>query len=93
MKKLHIILILAFLGTSLSAQRSIIPLNGTWEFDRSEQAFPPKRFTRTIPVPGLIHLAEPQIDDYDTWFKKPGKVEAKSTHSVYDIDYVPNLKG
>ncbi len=73
----------------LMAQRTVIDLNGTWEFDRTEKAFPPKKFSRTIPVPGLIHLAEPKIEDYDVWFKKPEVVEAKHSHGVYDIDYKP----
>jgi len=73
----------------LFGQRTIIDLNGSWEFDRTERAFPPLKFTRTIPVPGLIHLAEPRIDDYDIWFKKPATAEAKQAHGVYDIDYLP----
>ena len=76
-------------ANGLIAQRTIIDLNGTWEFERTEKAFPPKKFSRTIPVPGLIHLAEPRIDDYDIWFKKPEVVEAKQAHDVYDIDYLP----
>ncbi len=75
--------------SGLMAQRTVIDLNGTWEFDRTERAFPPKKYSRTIPVPGLIHLAEPRIDDYDIWFKKPEVVEAKHSHGVYDIDYKP----
>ncbi len=71
------------------AQRSTINLNGTWEFDRTEKAFPPIKFRHSIPVPGLIHLADPRIDDYEIWFKKPDKVEAKHSHGVYDIDYTP----
>ncbi|MDZ7605417.1 MAG: hypothetical protein U5K79_07465 [Cyclobacteriaceae bacterium] len=55
----------------------------------TETAFPPKKFTRSIPVPGLIHLATPKIDDYDIWFKKPETAETKQAHGVYDIDYVP----
>lgn len=70
-------------------QRTVISLNGTWEFDRTEKAFPPSAFSRTIPVPGLIHLAEPKIEDYDVWFKKPLVTEDKQAHGVYDIDYVP----
>ncbi|MBL7113814.1 MAG: glycoside hydrolase family 2, partial [Bacteroidales bacterium] len=81
--------LLLFHFASAIAQRTVIDLNGTWEFDRTEKAFPPEIFTRTIPVPGLIHLAEPRIDDYDIWFKKPGHEESKEAHGVYDIDYVP----
>jgi len=71
------------------AQRTTIGLNGTWDFDRTEKAFPPKKFRRTIPVPGLIHLAKPKIEDYDVWFKMPEAVIEKSTHSALDIDYIP----
>ena len=87
--RIILVLMLSLLFTGVGAQRTVIDLNGTWEFDRTEKAFPPETFTRTIPVPGLIHLAEPRIDDYDVWFKKPGQVEAKEAHGVYDIDYVP----
>jgi len=88
MKSLTIILFI-FISFSIFAQRTVINLNGTWQFDRTEKAFPPEDFTRTIPVPGLIHLAEPKIDDYNIWFKKPDKTEEKQAHGVYDIDYVP----
>lgn len=82
-------IILIMLALQVSAQRTVVDLNGIWQFDRTEKAFPPKNFRRTIPVPGLIHLATPKIDDYSIWFKKPEKVIAKQTHSVYDINYVP----
>jgi len=88
MKKL-IILVFILGALSAKAQRTVIDLNGTWQFDRTEKAFPPKKFKRTIPVPGLIHLAQPKIDDYDIWFKKPDAPEAKHSHGVYDIDYIP----
>ncbi|HEX2396094.1 MAG TPA: glycoside hydrolase family 2 [Bacteroidales bacterium] len=69
--------------------RSTINLNGTWDFDQTTDAFPPKKFTRKIQVPGLITLAEPKIEDYDKFFKRPDKVEAKEQHSLYNIDYTP----
>ena len=55
--------------------RIVINLNGTWQFDQTVNAFPPTKFTRTIPVPGLVHLASPKIDDYDKFFKtrRPGR--------------------
>ena len=69
--------------------RTVISLNGTWQFEQTLQAFPPAKFTRTIPVPGLVHLAEPRIEDYDRFFRRPEKVEAKQEHNLYDIDYAP----
>lgn len=92
MKKL--ILFLLFVAFNLQAtnsqsSRTIINLNGTWEFDQTTTAFPPKKFTRKIPVPGLVHLAEPRIEDYDKFFKRPDKVEFKEQHNLYNIDYTP----
>ncbi len=88
MKKLLIFSIIC--STTLTyGQRTVISLNGTWQFDRTEKAFPPQAYRRTIPVPGLIHLAMPKIEDYDIWFKKPESIVEKSAHGVYDIDYVP----
>ena len=45
--------------------RKIIFLNGEWEFDQMQTAFSPAKYTRKIPVPGLIHLAVPRIAEYD----------------------------
>ena len=74
---------------SVSAQQNIIVLNGTWDFDQTENAFPPKKFKRTIPVPGLIHLAEPRIEDYDKFFKRPESVSLKLSHKLSELDYTP----
>jgi beta-galactosidase len=64
-------------------------LNGTWDFEQTISAFPPSLFTRKIPVPGLIHLAVPGIDEYDKFFKRPEKSVLKITSSTIDIDYTP----
>jgi hypothetical protein len=69
--------------------RTVIDLNGTWEFDQTTTAFPPEKFTRTIPVPGLIHLAEPKIAEYDKFFKRPDKPESKEQFNLYNLDYTP----
>ena len=50
------------------SQTERISLNGTVEFEQTADAFPPKTFTRTIPVPGLIDLAVPKIDQYEEYF-------------------------
>jgi hypothetical protein len=69
--------------------RTVMNLNGTWEFDQTTDAFPPQKFTRKIQVPGLITLAEPGIEDYNKFVRRPGQVVAKDQHSLYDIDYTP----
>ncbi len=70
-------------------ERTVINLNGIWQFDQTVNAFPPSKYTRTIPVPGLVHLATPRIEDYDKFFKRADQVEAKDQHNLYNIDYTP----
>jgi len=48
--------------------RTVMNLNGRWEFEQTETAFPPEKFTRSIAVPGLIDLAEPKIEQYQKYF-------------------------
>lgn len=87
------ICLLAFLPMAAFCQpdagRIVIDLNGTWQFDQTANAFPPIKFTRTIPVPGLVHLATPAIEDYHKFFKRATRVEAKEEHNLYNIDYTP----
>lgn len=74
----------------LSAQApEHILLNGTWDFEQTATAFPPAKFTRTIPVPGLIHLARPKIDAYDAFFRKPVTVEGSEQYDYRKLDYPP----
>ena len=93
MKKIFVI-VFCFCSFVLFAQeegRSIISLNGEWEFDQTRTAFPPARFTRKIPVPGLIHLAVPRIAEYDKFFQRPEKnAEMEEQHNfLEDMDYTP----
>ena len=86
---LILVLILGVQSARAQEPRSIINLNCVWEFDQTTNAFPPEKFTRRIPVPGLIHLAEPKIVEYDKFFKRPGKPEAKEQFNLYNLDYTP----
>ncbi len=93
MKKGFLQLLIIFLvaGEILHAQepRTTVNLNGTWDFDQTTDAFPPEKFTRTIPVPGIITMATPRIEDYDKFVRRPGKVVASDQHNLYDLDYTP----
>jgi beta-galactosidase len=80
---------LAPLSAISQTPRTVIDLNGTWEFDQTINAFPPEKFTHTIVVPGLIHLAEPKIAEYDKFFKRADKAEAKEQYNLYNLDYTP----
>ena len=66
-----------------------INLNGVWDFEQTTNAFPPQNFTRKCPVPGLIHLAEPKIDDYHKLFKRPEQVLANEAYDYRKLDYQP----
>lgn len=69
--------------------RTMISLNGEWDFDQTELAFPPRKYTRKIPVPGLVHLARPKISQYEKFFKKPDGVELVEQFNFLERDYTP----
>lgn len=69
--------------------RTTISLNGEWDFDQTELAFPPREYTRKIPVPGLVHLARPKISQYEKFFKKPDGVELVEQFNFLERDYTP----
>ncbi len=71
------------------APRTEICLNGSWEFEQTHDAFPPARFTRTITVPGLIHLARPRIDQYHVFIQRPDTVRNVVEHDLRQRDYTP----
>jgi beta-galactosidase len=48
--------------------QDIIMLNGMTDYEQTEFAFPPEKFTHKIPVPGLVDLAGPKYDQYDRYF-------------------------
>jgi beta-galactosidase len=91
MKNLTILFVSLFLSVSVFPQNEgkIINLNGTWDFDQTTDAFPPQKFTRKCPVPGLIHLAEPKIDAYDKLFKRPDQVLADEAYDYRKLQYEP----
>ena len=59
MKKAALNLIIVCLAGVIHSQSpgDTIFLNGIWEYDQTEDAFPPAKYTRHCPFPGLIHLA------------------------------------
>ena len=96
MKRISIFLVFCFCSLRLFAQgegRTVISLNGQWEFDQTKTAFPPAKFTRKIPVPGLIHLAVPRIEQYSKFFQTPAKnvaLENIDSHNfLEEMDYTP----
>ncbi|TAL59189.1 MAG: glycoside hydrolase family 2 [Bacteroidetes bacterium] len=86
---LILVIVLSLRVAQSQEPRKVINLNGIWDFDQTANAFPPEKFTRKIPVPGLVHLAEPKIVDYDKFFNRPDKPEAKEQFNLYNLDYTP----
>lgn len=90
MRVLYLIFFLLPVGMPMSAfSQDIIDLNGKWQFEQTTQAIPPRKFTRTIPVPGLIHLATPKIEQYEVLFRRPDKVVFSEQHALGDQEYKP----
>lgn len=77
---LSIFLIGSFCISTKAQKRKVIALSGTWQIEESNSADEiPLRFSKTVPVPGLIDLASPEAFDsigYATsnkryfWYKK-----------------------
>jgi beta-galactosidase len=84
--------LLLFLFSTLSASqagRTTFHLNGSWAFEQTLTAFPPREFSRSIVVPGLIHLAQPKIEDYARYFPRPDKVEYNMEYNLLQASYIP----
>ena len=93
MKRVITLFVFCLCASLLFAQegRTVISLNGEWEFDQTKTAFPPTKFTRKIPVPGLIHLAVPRVAEYNKFFQS-GEQDAviQENHNfIEDMDYTP----
>ncbi len=69
-------------GESVSP-RSVISLNGQWNIGQGEMAAPPDAFPGSIPVPGLVDMAEPPFADVGVvsptrdafWYKRTFQVD------------------
>ena len=88
-KKILTPLFLFALIESAAQRPDTLNLNGRWKFDQTENAFPPSKFTRKIPVPGLISMAEPKVSQYDALFRKPDKAVFSSAHNLENLQYKP----
>jgi beta-galactosidase len=82
-----LLLLISF--ASFAGPMDTLNLNGTWLFEQTEKAIAPTKFSRKIPVPGLVHMAVPKITQYDLLFRKPEKVVFTEQHSVEDLQYAP----
>lgn len=81
--------VLPGLARPMSSDRVTLVLNGTWEFEQTMDDFPPKGFSRRIPVPGLIHLAQPRIDQYEELFSVDEDNVTGVSGNPYESPYRP----
>ena len=93
MKRLNLTILLSALicfSAFANPPRTIINLNGIWDFDQTEISMQPLKFKRKIPVPGLVHLALPKIEEYDKFFKRPDKaIDGGGERDLIATDYTP----
>lgn len=93
MKKLPLIYFLTvffYFSALANPPRTTINLNGTWDFEQTKLSIHPSKFTRKIPVPGLVHLALPRIDEYDKFFRRPDKaIDGGWERDILKMDYTP----
>ena len=84
------LIIISPLNSFSEVPRSVMNLNGNWEFEQTEKAFPPEKFSRIIQVPGLIDLAVPKIEQYKEYFS--GRQKPRYSwyrYRVYSDSYFP----
>jgi len=87
-KYLHIVSIILLVNSQIlhaQSPREIINLNGIVEFEQTETAFPPEKFTRIIQVPGLIDLAKPKIEQYDEYFAGTHEPRYSWYRFIFDV--------
>lgn len=90
MKNVTLLILILFSNPVFSQNEGrIINLNGEWDFEQTTNAFPPEKFSRKCPVPGLIHLARPKIEAYEKLFNRPDKTVAEEAHDYRNLDYKP----
>ncbi len=76
--------------------RSIISLDGTWQIAEGGMDQVPSEFSRTVPVPGLIDMAEPaftepgpKVEDRKAFSQKDPRRDAFWYRRSFKLDSVP----
>jgi beta-galactosidase len=62
----NVLWILVFFSIHSYGQRSVVSLNGIWDIEESIKSDAvPRKYTHTVPVPGLANLSKPAFKDVD----------------------------
>jgi len=91
LSSLLLIIILISCNSHSETNRNIVSLNGTWEIAQSIDTTTPNSYTKTINVPGLMDLAEPEFDSTGVksglrnyfWYKRKIRIDNERTDLVY----------
>lgn len=88
MKLTPLLLLLLLLSCNTQDQkRVVVSLNGTWDLAKTGlSADVPAEFPGRVPVPGLVDMSQPLVDDQDStymssvyWYRKTFLVDAEAT--------------
>ncbi|MBC8876022.1 MAG: hypothetical protein H8E44_41890 [Planctomycetes bacterium] len=68
-----------------AAPRTVINLNGSWQVEQGDLATPPETYSHSVPVPGLVDMAQPEFTDVGKkspkraafWYRRTFKVDGK----------------
>lgn len=66
---IYIVCVPVIVFSQKECKRTALNLNGMRQYYQTVNAFSQQKFTYTCPVPGLVHLAVPIIEDYDKYIK------------------------
>ena len=84
-------LLLSLSSFSQEEYQQTLSLNGIVDFEQTTTALPPATFTRKIPVPGLIDLAEPKIEQHNLYFS--GQHEPRYNWYRFQFDVPEDYEG
>jgi hypothetical protein len=91
--------LLAFVTAPLFAGRQVINLNGAWQIAQGGMEAVPSQFDHTVPVPGLVDMAEPPFDEVGVrsgrrqafWYRRtftiPGPLPAVALLKVHKAKF------
>jgi hypothetical protein len=81
-----LVVVATALASGAWAERETISLDGTWSIADSREADAiPGEFAHTVPVPGLVNLAQPPFEDVDAFLSREqlaNRIRRSSTNTA-----------
>ena len=84
------IVLVCVMSSLVQAGRTTIPLDGTWQIAQGDMENVPTEFGATVPVPGLVDMAEPAFEEVGVksekrqafWYRKQFKIDGSIPKSA-----------